>query len=162
MNLDYSHKQTGELENLVRNYRAANKTEDDVFICALRELELRRTKGLDLQKTLDLVIEAAKEQRYVSYKDVASRSDCEWSKVFRQIGGHLDRLCEYAHNKKLPLLSAIVVNAAGVANGTLKPVSEAGFLTIARQLGYQVLDEGSFVKAEQERVFDRFRPEQHR
>jgi len=153
MILDFSNKGIGDLENLVRNYRSHGKTESDDYIAALRELELRRGKGLDLQKTLDLVIQAAKAHRFVPYKDVAEVNGFEWAKIHYQIGSHLGTLCEYAHRKGLPLLSAIVVNAGGVESGEMKPESRAGFLEAARRLGFVISDEERFVRDEQAKVF---------
>jgi hypothetical protein len=154
MPIDFSSKTTGEIENIVENYRDHGKTDTDAYIDALRELELRRGKGLDLQKTFDFVVAAAKAQRFVAYKDIADVNGFEWTKIHYQIGRHLYSLCEYAHRKGLPLLSAIVVNAEFIDTGEMKPESRSGLIESARMLGLLVGDEEDFVRSEQRRVFD--------
>jgi hypothetical protein len=153
MTLNLSDKTVGELESLVKNHQDHGKTDSDIYIDALRELELRRTKGLDLKKTLELVSEAARARRFVRYQEVAAVNDLEWSRIHYQIGRHLLALCEYCHRKGLPLLSAIVVNAENVDTGEMKPESQSGFIEAARLIGLVVLDEKKFVSDEQEKVF---------
>jgi hypothetical protein len=153
MPIDFSDKDIGQIENIIKNYRDHGQTDSEAYIDALRELELRRGKGLDLQKTLDFVVEAAKAHRYVGYKEIADLNGFEWAKIHWQIGGHLFSLCEYAHRKGLPLLSAIVVNAEFIETGDMKPESRAGLIESARLLGIAVGDEVEFMRSEQERVF---------
>lgn len=74
-------------------------------------------------------------------------------KVHWQMGDHLTRLCEYAHRRGWPLLSAIVVNEDNVGSGNLKPDSLAGFVSVARELGFPVLEPHQFLREEQQRVF---------
>lgn len=69
------------------------------------------------------------------------------------MGDHLTRLCEYAHQRGWPLISAIVVNEDNVGSGNLKPDSLAGFVSVARELGLSVLEPHEFLREEQQRVF---------
>ena len=153
MSLDYSNKTIGELENFVKNYREKGKTDSEAFIVMLRELELRRGKGLDLQKTLDHVIKAAQSHRYVAYKEIAEINGLPWTEIHWEIGDHLGKLCEYAHRKGMPLLSSIVVNQDGLANGQMKADSRKGFIDAAINLGFSIRDDEAFVMSEQEKVF---------
>jgi hypothetical protein len=59
---------------------------------------------------------------------LADASGADWGRVHYEIGGHLWRLVDYAHQKKLPMLSAIVVNKPNVATGRMEPDTLKGFI----------------------------------
>lgn len=161
MTPNFAEKSAKELENMVDNYRRRGQTSSEIYQSLLRELELKRGKGLDLEKTLDCVTGAAREHRFVSYKDVAAASGVPMAKARLAFTNHLYALCEYATIKGLPLLSAIVVNVDGVQTGTMNAEARAGFLKAARDLGAEVTDEEAFVRAEQEKIFAFFAADAH-
>ena len=97
-------------------------------------------------------MQAAKEKRFLSYKELADASGAEWNQVHYAIGEHLWKLVQYAHWKRWPLLSAIVVNKPNVATGKMEPETLKGFIAAARELDYPILDEEAFLREQQERV----------
>jgi len=142
-----------QIETLIENHRTKKATGAPLYADALRELEKRKGKELDFDKSLSIIWQAAKEGQYLSYKELADASGAGWTQVHYEIGRHLWRLVEYAHQKELPMLSAIVVNKANVDSGRMEPDTLKGFVGAARLLGYAVTDEEAFLKEQQARVF---------
>lgn len=144
---------TEQLENLVENHRRKHATDAPLYIDAIQELEKRKGKGLDFGKSLPVILDAARERRFLSYKDLADASGADWGQVRYAIGEHLWRLVEYSHLKHGVLFSAIVVNKPNIATGEMEPEALQGFIGAARLLGYAVTDEASFVREQQAKVF---------
>jgi len=142
------------LKNVIANYERRRLTSDPVYLAALRELDRRKAKGLDFEKTKEIVRAAAVQRRFLSYKEVADASGVAWTQVRYEMNRHLGRLVTYAHRHGWPLLSAIVVNQQHVATGKMEESSLKGFITIARELGYRVTDEEAFLRDMQGKVFD--------
>jgi hypothetical protein len=142
-----------QLENLVENHRRKRATSAPLYIDAIQELEKRKGNGLDFAKSLSIILNAAKERRFLSYKDLADASCADWGQVHYAIGEHLWRLVEYSHLKHGVLFSAIVVNKPNTATGQMEPGALKGFIGAARLLQYAVTDEQSFLKEQQARVF---------
>lgn len=110
--------------------------------------------NLDIGKTYDVILAAAKQKRFVTYGDVAAASGVEWNKARRPIPQHLDQLVRIAHERGWPFLSAIVVNKESVETGELSGDSLAGFLAAVTKLGIPVNDPQAFLKEQQQAVFD--------
>ncbi|ERP98187.1 hypothetical protein Q669_23615 [Labrenzia sp. C1B10] len=108
---------------------------------------------LDLEETKKAVLSAAREGRFISYKQVAEASGEDWIKVRRQMPQHLKDLISFGHSQGWPVLSAIVVNHDNLQTGRLEPDSLKGFVSAARELGYSIDDEEGFLRAEQDKVF---------
>lgn len=142
-----------ELRNVIDNHRKNGKLHEPYYLVALEELARRKGKGLDFQKSFDLIRKAAGERRFLSYKELADASGSDWSKVRYAVNTHLGDLIDYAHGKGWPLLSAIVVNQQNVTTGDMEPTTLKGFVEAARALGYAVADEMGFLREQQERVF---------
>jgi|SRR5882762_4819059 hypothetical protein len=153
MPINVSELSVPQLENLVSNHRRNNATGEPLYLDALQELEKRKGKGLDFTKSFAIIVEAAKEHRFLSYKELADRSEADWGQVHYAIGGHLWSLVEYAHRKGWPLLSAIVVNKPNVATGAMEPETLKGFIAAAHDLDIPVTDEVAFLREEQAKVF---------
>jgi hypothetical protein len=153
MPIDVEKLSTAQIETLIENHRTKKATGAPLYADALRELEKRKGKGLDFDKSLSIIWQAAIEGRFLSYKELADVSGADWTKVHYEIGRHLWRLVEYSHRKKLPLLVAIVVNKPNVDSGRMEPDTLKGFIGAARLLGYAVTDEEAFLKEQQVRVF---------
>lgn len=100
-----------------------------------------------------MIWEAAREGRFVSYKDLADASGASWLKVHYEVGGHLGRVVEFAHRMGWPMVSAIVVNKPNVATGRMEPETLKGFVAAARDLGHVVIDVEGFLRDQQARVF---------
>jgi hypothetical protein len=92
----------GQLENLIQNHRRQRATNVPLYVDALRELEKRKGKGLDFDKSLSIILEAAKERRFLSYKELADASGADCGQVHYAIGEHLQKLVEYADRKGWP------------------------------------------------------------
>jgi hypothetical protein len=153
MAIDVAALSIGQLENLIENHRKKNATTSPLYIDALRELERRRGKGLDFDKSLSIIFQAAKEGRFLSYKELADASGVQWNQVHYAISEHLWHLVEYSHLKHGVLLSAIVVNKPNIGSGRMEPDTLKGFIIAARLLDYPVTDEEAFLKEQQSRVF---------
>lgn len=148
---DWDDKQ---LANLIANYQRLGKVHDAYYVDALSEMARRKGGGLDFEKTFRAVLKAAKERRFLSYKQLADESGVEWSKVRYAANQHLGDLIEYAHRKGWPLLSAIIVNQQNLEDGHMEPPTLRGFCEAARSLGYAFADDEAFVKEQQNRVFE--------
>ena len=113
----------------------------------------RKGRGLDFEKTFRAVLKAAKERRFLSYKQLADESGVEWSRQRHAAPRHLGDLIEYAHRRGWPLLSAIVVNQQHRENGRMEPETLKGFCAAARSLDYAIADEDAFLEDQQDGVF---------
>ena len=153
MAIDPETLTVAQLQNQIQNHRDKHSTDLPLFVDALRELEKRKGKGLDFDKSFSIISRAAKEGRFLSYKELADASGADWGQAHYAIGGHLWNLVEYAHRKGWPMLSAIVVNKPNVATGRMKPDTIKGFIGAARDLGYAVTDGETFLKEQQAHVF---------
>ncbi|MCZ7854941.1 hypothetical protein [Agrobacterium salinitolerans] len=143
-----------ELANLIANYQRLERVDDPYYLEALSEMARRKGGGLEFEKTFSAVLKAAKERRFLSYKQLAAESGVEWSKVRYAANQHLGDLIEYAHRMGWPLLSAIIVNQQNLADGSMEPSTLRGFCEAARSLGYAVADENAFLREQQQRVFE--------
>jgi hypothetical protein len=52
------------------------------------------------------------------------------------------------------MLSAVVVNKQNVASGSMEPETLKGFIAAARELGFSITDEETFLREQQRRVFE--------
>lgn len=153
MPIDLEKLSNAQLETLIENHRTKKATGAPLYADALLVLEKRKGKGLDFDKSLSIIWQAAIEGRFLSYKELADASGADWGQVHYEIGRHLWRLVEYAHQRNLPMLSAIVVNKPNIDSGRMEPDTLKGFIGAARLLGYAVTDEEAFLKEQQARVF---------
>jgi len=143
-----------ELENMVANHRRQRATHAPLFLEAIEELEKRKGKGLEFNASLSITRRAAEEGRYISYKELADAGGVEWSQAHYAMNDHLWRLVEYSHLKHGVLFSAIVVNKPNVKAGEMEAKTLKDFIGAARELGYTITDEQTFLKAQQSRVFE--------
>jgi hypothetical protein len=144
----------GQLQALIENHERQGATDTKTYIDALEELAKRKGKGLNFETTMRVIRQAAGEQRYLSYGELAEASGADWNHVRYAIGPHLDSLLEFCHRKGLPLLTAIVVNKQNLKTGDLEPDSLKGFIAGARKLGIPIADEKGFLREQQRLVFE--------
>jgi hypothetical protein len=143
-----------KLRSLISNYRRAGLTSDPLYLRALERLEEVSAKGLSFHKTRAAILKAARERRFISYKEIAAESGLKWSMALhRAVGPHMYAIIEYAHLQGWPLIGAIVVDQTGLTTGTHKAGSRDGFCRGARLPGYSVIDEEAFVREQQEKTF---------
>ena len=106
-----------------------------------------------VQLSLTAIRAAAKQGRYLTYRELSDASEAKWTKVQNEVGAHLRRLLEYAHRMGWPLISAIVVDKANVKTGKMDPDMLQDFLAAARDLGVPILNAKTFLKEQQKSVF---------
>jgi hypothetical protein len=157
MGINWESKTRSDLETLVERYRAQGLESHEVCQEALRRLGQRLESRLDVARSVDIIRRLGAQKRFVSYADIGSASGADWSRVHWQVNRHLDDVCRFAHEQGWPLITAIVVNAANVADGRLNPESLEGFLKIAHTLGRYAgtteSDADAFLRSEQRMVF---------
>ena len=142
------------LRILIGNHERLGRTDEPQYIDAKDELDKRLSQGLNFQTSLRIISSAAREGRFLSYKDLADASGVEWGKAHYAIGDHLWRLVDYAHLHGWPMLSAIVVNKPNVGTGRMEPDTLKGFISAAKVLGHDdIVDEEGFMRMQQRQVF---------
>jgi len=157
---DLSGKDVAALRAMKENYERRDKTKDPVFVAILAELQRKEGGGLNFEKSLEVIRDAAREGRCLSYKEVVESSDIEWSKVRYKVGPMLDRMLEWCYRRGIPLLPVIVVNKDMLETGQLRGDSLAGFVRGCERLGIEVTPSPEvFADAEKARVFDWARTE---
>lgn len=146
---------TERLRIFIDNHRRSAKIKEPLCIEAMNELDQRLSQGLKFQTSFRIIRAAAKEGRFICYKDLADASGVDWGAAHYAINDHLWRLVEFAALKGWPMLSAVVVNKPNVDSGRMKPDTLKGFIQAARELGHDdIVDEEAFLRDQQKRVFD--------
>jgi hypothetical protein len=153
MPIDVETLSDNELENLIENHRRKRASHAPLYVDALRQLGKRKGKGLEFDKSLSVILNAAKEGRFLGYKELTDASGADFNQVRFAMNSHLWDLVEYSHLKHGILFSAIVVNAPNVPTGMMDPPTMKGFIGAARLLNYPVTDEEGFLKEQQAGVF---------
>jgi hypothetical protein len=153
MAVDLAGKSIDALKTILRNHEVAGKTGAPSFKAALAELGKRTTAGLTLDGTLGMIVAAAREGVFISYKTIALQSGVKPSNLNVSMPKHLLAVCEYGHRKGLPMISSIVVSQSHVADGGMDPATLEGFCKCAATLNYVVEDPEAFLKEQQAAVF---------
>lgn len=139
--ISFSDKSDKEIEQWIRNHERLGKTDSELFKELLEERARRAGKILDPEKSMELLIQAAKEQRFVTYGQLAAVNGVGWNAARHRMngsGGHLDNLLDLCHSRGLPLLTSICVNQSGADTGDLSSEALAGFVAGARRLGHRI------------------------
>ncbi|WP_319528955.1 hypothetical protein [uncultured Cohaesibacter sp.] len=152
---DFSNKSDIEIEQWIANHQKQQQTTSELYRELIEERGRRteRKKGLNLEKSLSALKQAAIAGHCITYGDLAKASGIEWSKARHQMNGkngHLDQLLDLCDSRKLPLLTAICVNQKGLEKGELEDTALAGFTLGARRIGRNVTDEIAFHLAAKE------------
>ena len=87
-----------------------------------------RNSHLDLEKSYAAILKAAREQRFISYGDLAAASNVPWSRARYLMPNHLGQLVTAAYEHGWPMPSAIVVNKDDIETGRLEASARDGFL----------------------------------
>ena len=155
MPIDLTEKSVQELNNLIDNHRRRQLLKAPLFLEALAEREHRRKNGLEFRKSLAIIQLAARDQKCVSYKQLADASGAEWNKVHYAMNRHLWDLVSSADGHGWPMLSAVVVNQENIESKQMKEGTLKGFVAAAENLGRTDIgdDHVAFLSAEQRRVF---------
>lgn len=108
-----------------------------------------------MKKTKKSVIKAAKEEKCVSYKQIADENNLEWNKVRFLMNTHLGLLIEYSYYKNWPFLTAIIVNKKNVSTHRMEPETLKGFITAVKDLNCPIDSVAEeFLEKQQKRVFE--------
>ncbi|WSH64900.1 hypothetical protein U8Q05_25775 [Rhizobium ruizarguesonis] len=130
-------------------------TREARYLEAMAERSRRKGNGLDFEKSKALILRAAREKHFLSYKQLADESGADWGKVHYAIGGHLWDLVKYAQGKGWPMLSAVVVNQRNLSTGEMDADTLKGFIEAAKALGRSItIAHKEFLEEEQQRVFE--------
>ncbi|MGR3565010.1 MAG: AAA family ATPase [Heliomarina sp.] len=111
------------------------------------------TDKLDLNTTYKAILAAAREHRFISYGDLAKANGAHWQNVRYKMNSHLGDLVQIAAERKWPMPSSIVVNQANLKTGTLDGTAREGFITAAKEFGFEVDDPAAFVEQQQQSMF---------
>ncbi|MCZ0963510.1 AAA family ATPase [Paracoccus benzoatiresistens] len=111
------------------------------------------TDQLDLNTTFKAIVEAAREHRFISYGELAKANGAIWKNVRYKMNTHLGDLVRIASERDWPMPSSIVVNQSNLKTGTLDGTARQGFITAAREYGFDVDDPAAFVKQQQDALF---------
>ncbi len=109
---------------------------------------------LNLKKSYEAILKAARERRFISYGDLAKANGAPWNKVRYEMNRHLGELVKLAAERGWPMPSAIVVSQANVESGNLDGPSREGFVAAAKEFGYDVSDPADFVERQQQSMFE--------
>ena len=154
MAVDLESKSTADLQTIVANCKRLNQTDSPRFIAARQILEQRRTGDYNIEKSIAAIRHYGERGKFLCYKDIADASGLNWARSRRAVGPHLDAVCIYTESKEWPLLTAIVVHKDKLDSGEMTPENLKGFIQAAIEAGRPIdVDEATFVKREQKRVF---------
>jgi len=155
---DLATKSDSEIDTWIVNYEKKRQTHSEFYRLLLEERSKRRSKLLNIEKSLSHLVATAKAGRgqFTTYGALAASSGVSWKRARHQMngpGGHLDTLLDVCHARELPLLTALCVNQQGVRTGMLEPSALRGFANGARRLGYSIADSEGFLRECQEACF---------
>ncbi len=150
---DLQHKTEKELRQLIENYEKKGRGDEPLCQEARRLLSARVLGGLTVAGALPVILQAAKDGRFIDYGTVAAACGVPWNKAYRQMGVLLGEVVNHATGKGWPMLSAIVVNRPNLKTGKMNPATLAGFIAKARELEADIGDEAAFLEKEQQMVF---------
>ena len=148
--IDFSKKTLAELKQFDANYVGQGKTHLPAYAELTKELSRREEEKdeLSVDQSIQCLEIAARNQVCVTYGELAAASEVKWSAKTRSRmtgeRGHLDRLLDLCHARRLPLLTAICVNKAGVKSGELEEAALRGFALGAERLGYAFTNAKAF------------------
>ncbi len=144
-----------QLQNLINNHEVKRETRAPLYFQAVAELDRRTSHGLSIQKTVNYLKGAARENRFVTYGSVAEANSMNWSTVRRPMSKHLGNVLSYCHGNSIPYLTAIVVSQPNIESGKFDESNLKGFTDGLLRLGVAIAEENRerFVEEEQRKVF---------
>ena len=77
MPIDITKLSDDQLKNLIENHRRQKATSAPAYLDALREMQVRKGKGLEFDKSFRIIRAAAKDHRFLSYKELADASGAD-------------------------------------------------------------------------------------
>ena len=110
--------------------------------------------NLNLQTTYSAILAAARDRKFISYGELAKANGAAWQNVRYKMNTHLGDLVKLAAERDWPMPSAIVVNQNNLKTGKLDGTAREGFVTAAKEFGFDVDDPTEFVEKQQNAVFE--------
>lgn len=127
MSVDIAAKTDKELALLIGNHERRHSLGAPLMLEAVAEQSRRRDGGLDLARTLELILAATRAERFVTEKEIAAQSGQGWSKVKAKVGNHVRALSILEHARSGAMPSVAVVPEANRQDGELAGDALASF-----------------------------------
>ncbi|WP_412050858.1 hypothetical protein ACK6D9_04930 [Hoeflea sp. Naph1] len=150
-------KSDADIDQWITNHERAGKTRAPLFQELIVERNRRHGRGLDITTSIAAMTKSARENRYISYGNLAASNGLTWTKarpLMNGSHGHLDDLLAYCHSHEMPLLTAIVVGKNHLDTGDMDEDTIEGFVAGIRRLGVSVADPVEFLKQCQSDCFE--------
>jgi len=150
-------KSDADIDQWITNHERAGKTRAPLFQELIVERNRGHGRGLDITTSIAAMTKSARENRYISYGDLAASNGLTWTKarpLMNGSHGHLDDLLAYCHSHEMPLLTAIVVGKNHLDTGDMDKDTIEGFVAGIRRLGVSVADPVEFLKQCQSDCFE--------
>jgi hypothetical protein len=154
--VDLGKKSDSEIDAWIGNHERLGKTKSELYAALVRERNRRHGHGLTIERSMQAMILAAQERRFISYGELAEANGVEWTKARHRMNGkhgHLDDLLAYCHANNIPLLTAIVVQKGKLESGEMDSFTLDGFVEGVERLGISVTDAEKFLRGSQEQCF---------
>ena len=117
-----------ELKTLIQHHEEQRKVSESNYLNAITELARREVPELDFAKSLAKILQASRNGMYTSYGQLAEESGAPWNRVRYKMNVHLWAIVTFAHDRRWPMLSAVVVNKQNVPSGNMEPDTLRGFI----------------------------------
>jgi esterase/lipase superfamily enzyme len=134
MSVDIAAKTDKELALIIANHERRHSLGTPLMLEAVAEQSRRRDGGLDLDRTLDLILAAAREDRFVTPRQIAARSGQPWGKVKTKVANHVRSLSIREHAGCGIMAGVAVVPEESSEDGELTGEALAGFESLCLAL----------------------------
>ena len=141
-------KSDDEIDAWIANHERLGKTESQFYSELIEERNRRHGHGLNIDRSIQALIAAAKEGRFISYGELAEANGVPWTKARHRMNGkhgHLDDILAFCRSNKMPLLTAIVVQKGKVETGEMDQFTLDGFIEGVQRVGIPVTDPRSLL-----------------
>jgi hypothetical protein len=154
--MDLTSKSDAEIDTWISNHERLKKTDTELFRSLVVERGRRHGRGLSIDVSMQAMMQAAKNGKFISYGELAEANGIAWTKARHLMNGkhgHLDNLLAHCHANGLPLFTAIVVQKGKLESGDMEDFTLAGFVEGAERIGCSVTDDHEFLRLCQEACF---------
>jgi hypothetical protein len=161
--MDLASKTDDEIDTWITNHERAKKTDSDFYRSLIVERGRRHGRGLSIDASMNAMVQAAKNGRFISYGELAEANGIAWTKarhIMNGKHGHLDNLLAHCASNRLPLFTAIVVQKGKLASGEMDDFTLADFTEGAERIGRKVIDPRKFLSQCQDECFEWARNQQ--
>jgi hypothetical protein len=134
MSVDLPTKTDKELALIIANHERRHSLGAPLMLAAVAEQSRRRDGGLDLDRTLELILAAAREDRFVTHRQIAAQSGQPWGKVKTKVANHVRSLSIREHAGRGIMAGVVVVPDENGTDGELAGDALAGFESLCLAL----------------------------